>query len=60
MWNEVFERTKRRLAGWKKLYPSKGGIVTLEDFLICQPMFFLFFMAVCMLIEGSYNEDSRR
>jgi hypothetical protein len=29
IWNEVTEKMERRLAGWKKLYLSKGGRVTL-------------------------------
>jgi hypothetical protein len=29
IWNEVIEKMERRLAGWKKLYLSKGGRVTL-------------------------------
>jgi hypothetical protein len=29
IWNEVTEQMERRLAGWKKLYLSKGGRVTL-------------------------------
>jgi hypothetical protein len=28
IWNEVTEQMERRLAGWKKLYLSKGGQVT--------------------------------
>ena len=29
IWNQILEKTKIKLAGWKKLYLSKGGRVTL-------------------------------
>ena len=29
IWNPILEKFKRRLAGWKKLYLSKGGRLTL-------------------------------
>ena len=29
IWNPILERIERRLAGWKKLYLSKGGRLTL-------------------------------
>jgi hypothetical protein len=29
IWNRVIEKEERRLAGWKKLYLSKGGRLTL-------------------------------
>ena len=29
IWNPILEKIKRRLAGWKHLYLSKGGRVTL-------------------------------
>jgi len=29
IWNGVIEKMKRQLAGWKKLYLSKGGLLTL-------------------------------
>jgi hypothetical protein len=29
VWNPILEKVKRRLAGWKKLYLSKGGRLTL-------------------------------
>jgi hypothetical protein len=32
IWNEVIEKVERRLAGWKKLYLSKGGRVTYSQY----------------------------
>ena len=29
IWNPILEKMERRLAGWKQLYLSKGGRVTL-------------------------------
>ena len=29
VWNTLLERMERKLAGWKKLYRSKGGRITL-------------------------------
>jgi hypothetical protein len=29
VWNPILEKVERRLAGWKKLYLSKGGRLTL-------------------------------
>ena len=29
IWNPILEKMERRLAGWKRLYLSKGGRVTL-------------------------------
>ena len=29
IWNPILEKFKRRLVGWKKLYLSKGGRLTL-------------------------------
>ena len=30
VWNPILKRMERRLAGWKRLYLSKGGKVTLN------------------------------
>ncbi len=29
VWNPIIEKIERRLAGWQKLYLSKGGLLTL-------------------------------
>jgi hypothetical protein len=39
IWNNIIEKVERRLAGWKRLYLSKGGMITLSRALCqtCQP-----------------------
>ena len=42
IWNPIIEKRKRRLAGWKRLYLSKGGKVTLiKSTLSNLPTYFL-------------------
>ena len=42
VWNPILERMDRRLAGWKRLYLSKGGKVTLiKSSLSSLPTYFL-------------------
>ena len=42
IWNPILEKMERRLAGWKRLYLSKGGKVTLiKNTLSSLPMYFL-------------------
>ena len=42
IWNPILEKTERRLAGWKRLYLSKGGRVTLiKSTLSNLPTYFL-------------------
>ena len=42
IWNPILEKIKRRLAGWKHLYLSKGGRVTLiKSTLSNLPTYFL-------------------
>ena len=42
IWNPILEKMVRRLAGWKRLYLSKGGKVTLiKNTLSSLPMYFL-------------------
>ena len=42
LWNPILEKMERRLAGWKRLYLSKGGRVTLiKSTLSSLPTYFL-------------------
>ena len=42
VWNPIIEKVERRLAGWKRLYLSKGGKVTLiKSTLSNLPTYFL-------------------
>ena len=42
IWNPILEKIERKLAGWKKLYLSKGGRLTLlESTLSSLPTYFL-------------------
>ena len=47
MWNPIMEKMERRLAGWKRLYLSKGGRVTLiKSTLSNLPTYFLFLFPI--------------
>ena len=42
IWNPILEKMEKRLAGWKRLYSSKGGRVTLiKSTLSNLPTYFL-------------------
>lgn len=42
IWNSIVERVERRLAGWKHMYLSKGGCLTLIKFILSNlPTYFL-------------------
>uniref|UniRef100_A0A2N9G4U0 Reverse transcriptase domain-containing protein n=1 Tax=Fagus sylvatica TaxID=28930 RepID=A0A2N9G4U0_FAGSY len=48
VWNEVLEKMERRLAGWKRLYLSKGGRLTLiKSTLSNIPTYFLSLFPIC-------------
>ena len=42
IWDPILEKVERRLAGWKKLYLSKGGRLTLlKSILSSMPTYFM-------------------
>jgi hypothetical protein len=42
IWNSIIEKMEKRLAGWKRLYLSKGGRVTLINSTLSNlPTYFL-------------------
>ena len=42
IWNPILEKFERKLAGWKKLYLSKGGrLILLKSTLCSLPIYFL-------------------
>jgi hypothetical protein len=47
IWNPILERVEKRLAGWKRLYLSKGGKLTLiKSTLSSIPTYFLFLFPI--------------
>ena len=42
IWDPILEKVERRLAGWKKLYSSKGGrLILLKSILSSVPTYFM-------------------
>ena len=51
IWNPILEKMERRLEGWKRLYLSKGGRVTLIKSTISNlPTYFLSLFAIYLLV----------
>ena len=51
IWNPILEKVKRKLAGWKKLYLSKGGRVALIKSTISNlPTYFLSLFPILALV----------
>ena len=51
IWNPILEKMERRLAGWKKLYLSKGGKVTLiKSTLSSLPTYFLSLLPILVKV----------
>ncbi len=47
IWNPIIERMEKRLVGWKRLYLSKGGKVTLiKSTLSSLPTYFLYLFPI--------------
>ena len=47
IWNSILEKLERRLAGWKRLYLSKGGRTTLIKSTLSTSLFFQHISCLC-------------
>ena len=57
IWNPVIEKVERRLAGWKRLYLSKGGKVTLiKSTLSNLPTYFLSLFSIMVEIANRIEQ----
>jgi exonuclease III len=60
IWNEVTEQMERRLAGWKKIYLSKGGRLTLiKSTLSNLPTYYLSLFPVPMSVANRIEKIQR-
>ncbi|XP_075658607.1 uncharacterized protein LOC142628380 [Castanea sativa] len=60
VWNPILEKMERRLAGWKRLYLSKGGKVTLiKSTLSSLPTYFLSLLPIPVKVAKRMEELQR-
>ena len=60
-WNPILEKMERRLAGWKQLYLSKGGNVTLIKITIFNlPTYFLSIFPILAEIVNRIEKFQRQ
>ncbi|KAG2688943.1 hypothetical protein I3760_09G116800 [Carya illinoinensis] len=58
IWESVIEKIERRLAGWKRLYLSKGGRITLiKSTLSNLPTYFLSLFPIPASVAGGLGEE---
>jgi hypothetical protein len=51
VWNPIIEKVERRLAGWQKLYLSKGGRLTLlKSTLASLPTYFMSLFRILVIV----------
>ena len=51
VWNPIIEKVERRLAGWQKLYLSKGGRLTLlKSTLASLPTYFMSLFRIPVIV----------
>jgi hypothetical protein len=60
VWDPILEKMERRLAGWKKLYLSKGGRLTLlKSTLSCLPTYFLSLFTIPVSVAHRIEKQQR-
>ena len=60
MWNDVIEQSERQMAGWKRMYLSKGGCLTLiKSTLSNLPTYFLSLFPIPMSVAKRLEKVQR-
>ena len=60
IWNPIIEEMERRLFGWKRLYVSKGGRLTLlESTLSSRPTYFLSLFTISQAVATRLERIQR-
>ena len=53
IWNPIIEKMEKRLAGWKRLYLSKGGrLILLKSTLSSLPTYFLLLFTISQAVAA--------
>ena len=61
IWNPIIEKMERRLAGWKRLYLSKGGKVTLiKSTLLNLPTYFLSLFPISVEVANHIEQLQKK
>ena len=59
IWNPILEKMERGLAGWKRMYLSKGGKVTLISTISNLPTYFLSLFPVPVKVANRMEKLQR-
>ena len=60
IWNPILEKIERKLEGWKKLYLSKGGRLTLlKSTLSSLPTYFLYLFTISTHVANKIEKLQR-
>ena len=60
IWNPIIEKMEKRLAGWKRLYLSKGGrLILLKSTLSSLPTYFLSLFTIPQAVAGRIERIQR-
>ena len=61
MWNPILERMEKNLSGWKRLYLSKGGRLTLvKSTLSCLPTYYLSLFVIPVAVVDRLEHIQRK